>query len=128
MNLWSKQKQGGLSLTGLIFVLVVVGLIAVVAIRVVPTVTEYLAIKKAIASARGAGSTPQEIRAAFDKQAEVGYIQSVSGKDLDISKDGDVTNVSFAYQKVIPLVGPASLLLDYEGSTGNVKPRKANAQ
>jgi hypothetical protein len=25
--------------------------------------------------------------------------------------------VSFAYQKKIPLVGPASLLIDYEGST-----------
>jgi hypothetical protein len=128
MNLRSKQKQFGLSLTGLIMVLLVVGLIAVLAIRVVPTVTEYMAVKKAVLAARGAGSTPQEIRAAFDKQAEVGYIQSVSGKDLEITRDGDVTNVSFAYQKVIPLVGPASLVLDYDGSTDNRKPGKAKAQ
>ncbi|MBK4734259.1 DUF4845 domain-containing protein [Noviherbaspirillum pedocola] len=128
MNLRSKQKQFGLSLTGLIFVLAVVGLIAVLAIRVVPTVTEYMAVKKAIVAARNAGSTPQEIRAAFDKQAEVGYIQSVSGKDLEITRNGDVTNVSFSYQKVIPLMGPASLVLDYDGSTDNTKPSKAKAQ
>jgi type II secretory pathway pseudopilin PulG len=128
MKLRSKRKQAGLTLTGLVFLLVLVGLVAVVAIRVVPTVTEYMAIKKAVTSARQAGSTPQEIRSAFDKQAEVGYIQSVSGKDLEISRNGEVTNVSFSYQKVIPLVGPASLLLDYEGSTANTKPGKAGTQ
>jgi hypothetical protein len=127
MKLRSNQKQAGLTLTGLIFLLILVGLVAVVAIRVVPTVTEYMAIKRAVGAAKLAGSTPQEIRTSFDKQAEVGYIQSVTGKDLDISRDGDVTNVSFSYQKVIPLVGPASLLLDYEGSTANGKPVKANA-
>jgi hypothetical protein len=128
MNLRSKHEQTGLSLTGLILALIVVGLVAVIGIRVVPTVTEYMAIKKAISTASQAGSTPQEIRVAFDKQAEVGYIQSVHGKDLDISKEGDVTTVSFSYQKVIPLVGPASLLLDYEGSTGDRKPGRASAQ
>ncbi|MGV7209722.1 hypothetical protein ACLB1G_17905 [Oxalobacteraceae bacterium A2-2] len=33
------------------------------------------------------------------------------------SKDNGVTEVSFAYKKKIPLAGPASLLLEYSGST-----------
>jgi hypothetical protein len=125
MKLRSKHRQAGLTLTSLIFMLVLVSLVAIVAIRVVPTVTEYMAIKKAATNARAAGSTPREIRAAFDKQAEVNYIQSVSGKDLDISRtDAGAPEISFSYQKVIPLVGPASLLLDYEGTTGsNRKPK-----
>jgi Tfp pilus assembly protein PilE len=122
MKVWSKQTQSGLTLTGLIFMVAVVGLIAVLGLRIVPSVTEYMAVKKAIVSAKSAGNTPQEIRAAFDRQADVGYIQSITSKDLDISKENDV---SFAYQKVIHLAGPASLVLDYEGSTAKNRPAKA---
>lgn len=122
MKAWSKQTQSGLTLTGLIFMVALVGLVAVLGLRIVPSVTEYMAVKKAIVSAKAAGNTPQEIRAAFDRQADVGYIQSISSKDLDISKENDV---SFAYQKVIHLAGPASLVLDYVGSTATNKPAKA---
>jgi Tfp pilus assembly protein PilE len=123
MKVWSKQTQSGLTLTGLIFMVAVVGLVAVLGLRIVPSVTEYMAVKKAIVSAKSAGNTPQEIRAAFDRQADVGYIQSITSKDLDISKENDV---SFSYQKVIHLAGPASLVLDYEGSTSsNPASRKA---
>jgi len=125
MKVWSKKKQAGVSVTGLILTLLVGFFIAVVMMRVVPSVTEYMAVKKAIVSAKSAGNTPQEIRAAFDRQAEVGYIQSISSKDLDISKENDV---SFSYQKVIHLAGPASLVLDYEGSTARNRPAKAAEQ
>jgi hypothetical protein len=57
------------------------------------------------------------VRNAFDRNAGVSYIDSITGKDLEIVKNGDGFDVSFAYQKVIPLVGPTSLLIDYEGST-----------
>lgn len=125
MKVWSKKKQSGISVTGLILTLLVGFFIAVLALRVVPSVTEYMAVKKAIVTAKSAGNTPQEIRAAFDRQAEVGYIESISSKDLDISKENDV---SFSYQKVIHLAGPASLVLDYEGSTARGRPAKAAEQ
>lgn len=125
MKVWSKKKQSGMTLTGLIFVVAIIGVIAVLALRIVPSVTEYLAVKKAIVAAKSAGNTPQAIRAAFDRQAEVGYIESISSKDLDISKDNDV---SFSYQKVIHLAGPASLVLDYEGSTAKSRPAKVAEQ
>jgi Tfp pilus assembly protein PilE len=112
-----KKNQRGVSLIGLIVVLAVVGVIGVTAMKVFPTVNEYYAIKRAINSAKAAGSTPADIRQSFNKQAEVGYIDSIQGKDLDIAPGPNGMTVSFAYQKVIPLVGPASLLLDYHGST-----------
>jgi DNA-dependent RNA polymerase auxiliary subunit epsilon len=113
----SNIRQHGVSLTGLIFILAIVAALAVLGLKVVPTFTEYLSIKKAIASAKSAGTTPAEVRTSFEKQAEVGYIDSISGKDLEIEKNGDGLDVSFAYQKKISLVGPVSLLIDYEGST-----------
>jgi hypothetical protein len=117
MKLRSNIKQHGVSLTGLIFILAIIAMIAVLALKVVPTFTEYLSIKKAIASAKTAGTTPAEVRSSFDKQADVGYIDSINGKDLDIVNNGGALDVSFAYQKKIPVAGPVSLLIDYEGST-----------
>ncbi|AMO96234.1 putative transmembrane protein [Collimonas fungivorans] len=113
----STRKQQGITLFGLIVILAVLGCIGVLIAKVTPTTIEYFSIKKAIASARTAGTTVQEIQNAFNKQAEVGYIDAISGKDLEITKNGDDIQISFAYQKKIPLVGPVSLLIDYAGST-----------
>ncbi|WP_353153034.1 DUF4845 domain-containing protein [Herminiimonas fonticola] len=121
------RRQKGITLVGLILVLAIVGLIAVLAMKVTPTVTEYFSIKKAIASVKASGGSIPEMRAAFNRQAEVGYIDAISGNDLEIIKNGDAADISFAYQKIIPLVGPASLLIDYAGSTNDNKLKKKAA-
>jgi hypothetical protein len=123
------NKERGISLFGTIFVLVILALAAMVALKVVPTVTEYMTIKKAIMVAK-AGSTVQEIRVSFDKQADVGYVDSISAKDLDIEKTAEGYEISFAYEKKIPLFGPVSLAIDYEGSTApaTLGPKRKSAQ
>jgi hypothetical protein len=118
------RKQKGISLVGLIIVLAIIGLIAVLAMKVTPTVTEYFSIKKAIGSVKANGGGIPEMRSAFNRQAEVGYIDAISGKDLEIQKNGDDVEISFAYQKIIPLVGPVSLLIDYAGSTNENRLKK----
>lgn len=110
-------KQRGVSLVGLIFILVILGVIGVVALKVVPTVTEFMAVKKAIGIAKNAGSTIPEIRTSFDKQADVAYITSVAGSDLDIHKTADGFEIAVSYEKKIPLFGPANLEIDYDAST-----------
>lgn len=110
-------RQRGLTLSGLILALIVIGLAAIIGMQVVPAVVEYQSIKKAIVEARNKGSNPAEIEAAFDKQANAGYITSVRGKDLTIFKADGEYEVSFAYDKKLHLVGPASLLLEFSGST-----------
>lgn len=111
------QRQQGISLIGLILSLGVIVLVAMLAMKVVPTVIEFMSIKKAALAAKNAGSTVREIQSSFDKQAAAGYFDAISGKDLSIVKSGDDIEVSFAYQKKIPLFGPASLLLEYTGTT-----------
>ena len=115
------HQQNGLSILGFVFLLGIVGSIVVVALKVVPTYTEFLSVKQAIISAKSNGTAVREIQVAFDKQANAGYIESISGKDLEIVKNGNDIEVSFAYQKKIPLVGPASLLLEYEGTTAKAQ-------
>jgi type II secretory pathway pseudopilin PulG len=113
----SKNKQRGVSLGGFIVVLIVMAVLAVLGLKVVPTFTEYLSIKKAIATAKTSGTTAREIQSSFDKQAEVGYITAISGKDLEVTTNGNGIEINFSYEKKIPLIGPTSLLIDYSGST-----------
>ena len=116
-----KQKvsawQRGLSLIGFIFVIALVSLVAVLGMKVVPTVVEFAAIKNAIRNARDGAASVAEVRNSFDRQSAAQYIESVTGKDLDIVKTADGFDVSVAYEKKIPLVGPASLVLDYVATT-----------
>lgn len=115
----SKINQRGISLVSFIFLLGIAAVIGVLGLKTVPTVVEYFSIKKAMVQAKQRGSDPAEIRRSFDQQASVGYITSLSGKDLRIQQSDTGYEVSFAYEKVIPLMGPASLLLEYEGTTDN---------
>ncbi len=111
------RKQQGMSLTGLIFVLALLGMVVLLGFKIVPSFVEYRAILGAIKIAKAAGGTPAEVQNAFDKNASVTYIDSISGKDLLIGAENGQIEISFAYEKKIPLIGPASLVLDYAGST-----------
>lgn len=115
------RKQRGLSLSGLILALILVGLAAVIGMQVVPAVVEFQSIKKAVLDARNKGTTAQEIVATYNKAALAGYITSVAGSDLVIVKEDGEYVVSFSYEKKLPLVGPASLLLEFSSSTSGKK-------
>ncbi|PUA20080.1 DUF4845 domain-containing protein [Glaciimonas sp. PCH181] len=120
----SWKQQQGITLFGLIFWVAILGFIAMIAAKVVPTVIEYTSVKKAISAVKLKGGTVAEMRYAFDRQAEVGYIDVIQGKDLGITKNGDDVEISFAYQKKIPLVAAVSLLIDYSGTTATLSSKK----
>ncbi len=112
----SAARQRGISFIGLVFVAVVLACVGVVVAQVIPTLIEYQAIYKAANKAKE-GSTVPEIRAIFDRAQAIDDFQSVTGKDLDIKKVNDKVVISFAYEREIPLFGPAYLVLKYKGET-----------
>jgi type II secretory pathway pseudopilin PulG len=118
------RRQHGFSLTSLILLLAVIVMLVVLAFKIVPAYLEYRAINTAIAALKS-GSSVREIQSDFDRRAGVAYITAISGKDLDIVKNGNEFDIAFAYSKKIPLFGPASLVLDYAGSTDSTAVKKA---
>ena len=111
-----KFSQRGMSFIGLLFVGGVLAVTGVVLAQVVPTAMEYQAVLKAAKKA-SEGSTVPEVRSLFDKAASVDNINSISGKDLEVTKENDKVVVSFAYQREIHLAGPAYLTLKYAGQS-----------
>jgi hypothetical protein len=111
------RAQHGVSLIGLLFWAIVIGFLGYVAIRVLPTLNEYFTIQSAINKIASSNpSTVGEIRTQFDKQKEIEYsIASISGKDLDVTKENDRIVIRFAYSKELELIAPVFLLIKYEG-------------
>ncbi len=109
-----KHQQRGISFIGILFVGGVIAYAFVLGAQVAPTMIEFQAITKAASKAKE-GNTVAEVRSIFDKAGQIDDIKSISGKDLTVSKEGDKTVVAFAYTREIHLVGPAYLLLKYNG-------------
>ncbi|MFX1679487.1 DUF4845 domain-containing protein [Mitsuaria sp. CC2] len=115
----ARKIQRGISLLGLMFWAVIIGGGSVILLRVVPTVMEYYTIQRAIEKiARDAPPTVAEARNQFQRTKDIEYsIVSVEPADLIITKVDDKVKISFAYDKEVPLFGPAFLVIKYKGST-----------
>lgn len=111
------DRQQGMSLTGLILVLMVLGLFAVLAIKIVPSYLEFRAVRDAMARAKAAGGSVSDMRQAFDKSAQMNDVAAIHGRDLVISNGSGSPQISFAYEKRIPLTERATLVIDYDGTT-----------
>ncbi len=112
-----RSQQRGISFIGLLFVGGILAFGGVIAAQVAPTLIEYQAINKAVKKAALEGTTAQDVRASFDRSGAIDDFKAITGKDLDVTKQGEKIVVNFAYNKEIHLGGPAYLLLKYEGSS-----------
>lgn len=112
-------QQCGLSLIGFLFVAAVVVTCVMIGFRVLPAYIEYYSVEKALqvalADAKDLNSAA-EIRAAFQKRADAGYIESVSGKDVDVVKTRNDVTASITWSRKLPLVANVSLWLDFDAS------------
>ncbi|MBN9461784.1 MAG: DUF4845 domain-containing protein [Burkholderiales bacterium] len=114
----ARRAQRGLSLIGLLVVAAVLVFAALLVMKVAPSAIEYRAIRSAISKIETSGTSGvREVQTAFDRYAAIDDITSISGKDLLVEKRPDgATMISFRYEKRIPLFGPASLVIDYQGA------------
>lgn len=111
------KRQRGVSLIGLLFWAIMISVLSLLALKVLPTLNEYYTIRSAVSKiAKSNPPTVASARADFERQKQIEYsIESVGGKDLEITKEGDRVVISFAYEKQVALMGPVYLLIKYEG-------------
>jgi len=111
------RRQRGVTLFGLLFWAVIVGFLALIGMRVLPTLNEFFTIKRTVNKIVSEGlTTVPEIRASFGRQKDIEYsITSIGPKDLTITKENEKIVVSFAYDKEIEILKPVYLLIKFEG-------------
>lgn len=121
MRMMNRAYQRGITLTGLIFVGVILFLITVLGMKVIPDVIEYA---KIVANIKAVAQDPtlrqasaSEVRNAYSRRAMVDHTSAVEAKDLEVTRDGNTLVLSFAYRKEIRLFGPVGLVIDFEAAT-----------
>jgi Tfp pilus assembly major pilin PilA len=114
-----QTRQRGLSMIGFLFVAAVVITCAMIGFRVLPSYIEYYSVQKALektlAEARDLNSAA-EIRKTFQRHADAGYIESVSGRDLEVVKLKNEVTVSVSWTRKLPMVANVSLLLEFDAA------------
>ena len=112
------RSERGITIMGFLFVAVVVVAIALVGFRVLPAYIEYFAVQKALKTALDDAPSGNvgEVRGAFDRKAGAGYIESVRPSDIQVSREGSATIATASWQRVLPMIGNASILLDFDAT------------
>lgn len=110
-----RTKQFGISLGGLMVGAAIFIVLAMIGMKMGPSYLEFASIKKAVVAIaqEKPGATVTEVRKAFDARATIDAISTVSGKDLEVTKDGGELLISVSYRKEIPLAGNVGVYIDF---------------
>ncbi len=115
------NRQRGVGLSGLLIGVVVVVVLALLGMKVVPSVMDYFQVVKAMKTVAQdsslKGGSVADVRKAFARQQEAGYFKGVTAADVEITKDGGDLVLSASYPDKLRLFANVSLLIEYEASS-----------
>ena len=110
------RRQRGLSAPSLLLWALLVAAAALAAVRVLPSINEYYAVRRAVERLAATNGTPAEIRATYERlRGSEPPLAVLRGDDLAIEREGDQVVIRFAYAKEIELMAPVYLLIKYHG-------------
>ena len=123
-----KKQQSGITLIGFLVVLIVVGFFGFMAMKLIPSYTEYMGVSKAmnqVASAGVEGKSLEEVRRDLIFKMGFQYVDdaTVGPKDITLQRSGNAAQLKVAYDKRIPFLYNIDFLLHFEKSVtlqGNV--------
>jgi Tfp pilus assembly major pilin PilA len=114
-----RTRQRGLSMIGFLFVAAVVVTCVMIGFRVLPAYIEHYSVQQALEQSLAETkdlNSAAEIRKAFQKHADAGYIDSVSARDIDVVKSKNEVTASVSWTRKLPMVANVSLLLEFDAS------------
>ena len=102
---------------GIFLICMMIVLVAVGALKIVPAYMEYGTVKKAVFASKDGAKTVADVQRNFDRRSQVDDISAISGKDLEVTKEGNNIVVAFKYDKKIPLFQNMSVLIEFSGNS-----------
>ena len=116
-----RQKQRGISLSGLLVWAVIIILVSISGLKVAPAYIEFSTIKRNLAAMVKdidmQTTSPSQIKIMFDKRAQIDSIKSINGQDIKINKENGRVVLNASYVVRIPLVSNISLQIDFQASS-----------
>ncbi|HET8763819.1 MAG TPA: DUF4845 domain-containing protein [Rhodanobacter sp.] len=122
-------RQSGVTLIGMLILILVAGFFAYMGMKLVPAYTEYMGVVKAmnnVASSGTSGRSLDEIRRDLLRRMDFQYVDDATVKPTDITIDrssGGASTLKVSYSKDIPFLYNIDFLVSFEKSVplqGNV--------
>lgn len=111
------RRQQGLSLIGFLIVVILVGIFALVAMRLFPIYSEYYNVVGSMESLKNqpgvATKSPDEIKNLFFRRLYVNYVESVERKNVLVSRDGGL-HIRVKYEVRRPMVGNLDVVASFD--------------
>ncbi len=116
-----RARQKGITLLGLIIGSFLLVLVALLAMRLLPSYIEYFTIKKNLVAigkeTAGREATVSDIRRSFDSRTAIDDISSIKSTDLAITKEGNAYLIAASYRREVPLFANIGVYIDFEASS-----------
>ncbi len=114
----TRQSQGGMSIPGIIVILMMVGFFVMCAIRMAPPYFEYLSVKDIIGSiATEADPTTQtigDIRRRISAMFNTNQIYELDPKDVEVYRKEGKTFIDANYEVRVPVMGSIDAIISFD--------------
>ena len=111
------NRQRGLSMSGFLFVAIVLIFVAVGAMKLIPAYMQNAQVQNVfdaiVQDPEMQKASVRDIRMSYIKRASINDITAVKAEDIEVEKDANGISLSTSYTVKIPVAGNASLLLEF---------------
>jgi len=116
-----RARQRGITLMGLIIGSFFLVLVALLAMRLLPSYIEYFNVKKALVGIAkelaGREGNVSDVRRAFENRSAIDDYQSVKATDLVITKEGNGFYITTSWRREVPLFANIGVYIDFEAAS-----------
>ena len=116
-----QHRQRGMTMLGILVIVVVVGAWVYAGIRMTPKYLEFMRVASTLEKVRdefdsNPGTTEFMLRKAIERQFDIEMVEVVTSNDIEITKDGMMFTMRAAYDDTVPLIANVSFLLEFDKS------------
>ena len=116
-----QHRQRGMTMIGILVLVVVVGAWVYAGIRMTPKYLEYMRVASTLEKVRdefdaNPGTTEFMLRKAVERHFDIEMVNVITSNDIEITKDGGMFTIRAAYEDTVPLVYNVSFLLEFDKS------------
>ena len=116
-----QHRQRGMTMLGILVLVVVVGAWVYAGIRMTPKYLEYTRIAATLEKVRdefdaNPGTTEFMLRKAVERHFDIEMVNVITANDIEITRDGGVFTMRALYEDTVPLAGNVSFLLEFDKS------------
>ncbi len=112
-----RNRQRGMGVFGIVLIIAALLITLIFAMKIVPTYLHNMQIEHILTAIVNdpemRNASVKDIRISYSKRATMDSITDVTQEDIEVNKEGGGLTLSATYTVKIPLVGNASLVLDF---------------